>query len=71
MIERHKMTKQECLRILEALNDNAEVTLIVGKCQLWQLPEYSPNLWKTPQWQQPHTYDPLNPYKVTCETKTS
>jgi hypothetical protein len=33
--------------------------------------EVSPNLWKTPQWQQPHTYDPLNPYKVTCETKTS
>jgi hypothetical protein len=70
------MTKQECLRILEALDNNAEVTLIIGKCQLWQLPEYSPNLWKTPQWQQPVPYpwnefNPLNPYKVTCETKTS
>lgn len=64
------MTKQEALIILQALPDDAEVTLIVGQCNLWQIPEYNPHLWKAPQWQMPQ-YDPNNLYRITCENKTS
>ena len=64
------MTKQECLKLLEALHDDAEVTLIIGKCNLWQLQEYAPNTWNPQPWQMPNPDYPFNPYRITCDTKT-
>ena len=65
--KREKMTKQEALLILQALPDNTEVTIILGKYPQpnhWQMP-YTVPYPPTPYWQ--------DPYKVTCttyETKT-
>lgn len=65
--KREKMTKQEALLILQALPDDTEVTIILGKHSQpnrWQMP-YTISYPPTPYWQ--------DPYKVTCtsyETKT-